>query len=47
MRSIAMSVASWSGILLKRLVASYETRNLPEGFAFLIWGAKEKVSFQE
>ena len=35
MRFIAMSMVSWSGILVKRLVSSCETKNLPEGFAFL------------
>ena len=42
MRFIAISMVSWSGILVKRLVTSYKTTNLPERFAFLIWETKEK-----
>ena len=44
---IAMSVVSWSGILVKRLVTSSETKHFLERFAFLIWETKEKVSLQE
>ena len=44
---IAISMVSWSGILVKRLVTSYETRNFLERFAFLIWETKEKVPLQE
>ena len=29
----AMSIVSWSGILVKRLVTSQETRTFPERFA--------------
>ena len=47
MRFIAMSMVSWSGILVKRLVTSKETRNFLERFVFLIWETKEKVSLQE
>ena len=47
MRFIAMTMISWSGILVKRLVTLKETRNLSERFAFLIWETKEKVSLQE
>ena len=47
MRFIAMSMVSWSGILVKRLVTSYDTRNVLERFAFLNWKTKEKVSLQE
>ena len=47
MRFIAMSMFSWSGILVKRLVTSWETRNFLERFAFLIWETKEKVSLQD
>ena len=46
MRFIAISMDSWSGILVKRLVTSYETKNVLKRFAFLIWEAKEKVSLQ-
>ena len=34
MRSIAMSMVSWSGILLKGLVTLLETRDFLERFAF-------------
>ena len=44
MRIIAVSMVSWSEILVKRQVTKLETRNLPEEFAFLIWETKEKVS---
>ena len=47
MRFIAISMVSWSGILVKRLVISEETKNLPERCAFLIWETKEKVPLQE
>ena len=47
MRFIAMSMVSWSEILVKRLVTSYERRNFLERFAFLIWETKEKVSSKE
>ena len=40
-------MVSWTGILVKRLVTSYETRNILEIFAFLIWGRKEKLSLPE
>ena len=43
MRFIAMSMVSWSGILVKRLVTSKE-ENFLERFAVLIWGTKEKRS---
>ena len=41
-----ISMVSLSGILVKRLITSHETRNLLERFAFLIWETKEKVSLQ-
>ena len=47
MRFIAMSMVSWRGILVNRLVTLLETWNLLERFAFLIWETKEKVSLQE
>ena len=47
MKFVAMSVVSWSWILVKRLVTLKETRNILERFAFLIWLTKEKVSLQE
>ena len=47
MRFITMPMVSLSGILVKRLVTSQETRNVLEKFAFLIWETKEKVSLQE
>ena len=47
MRFIAVSMASWTEILVKRLVTSYETRNYLERFAFLVWETKEKVPFQD
>ena len=47
MRFIAIWMVSWSGILVQRLLTSYETRNVLEVFAFLIWETKEKVSLQE
>ena len=47
MRFIAMWMVSWSGILVKRLVTSYERRDFLERFAFLIWETKEKVTLQE
>ena len=47
MRFIAISMVSWNGILVKRLVTSYETRNFLERFAFLIWETKEKVTLQD
>ena len=47
MRFIVMSMVSWKGILVKRLVTSYETRNFLQRFALLIWETKEKVSLQE
>ena len=46
MRFIAISIVSWSGILVKRPVTSNEARNFPEKFAFLIWETKEKISFR-
>ena len=46
-RFIAMSMVSWSGILVKRVVTSQETINFLERFDFLIWETKEKVSLQE
>ena len=42
MRFIAMSMVSWSVILVKRLVTSQETRHFLERFAVLIWETKEK-----
>ena len=42
LRFIAMSMVSWSGILVKRLVMSLERRNFLERFAFLIWEKKPK-----
>ena len=47
MRFIAISIVSWIGILVKRLVTFYEARIILERFAFLIWETKEKVSWQE
>ena len=47
MRFIAIATFSWSGMLVKRLVASKETRNFLERFVFLIWETKEKVSLKE
>ena len=47
MRFITISMVSWSEILVKILVTSYETRNFLERFAFLVWETKEKVSLQE
>ena len=47
MRFIAIWMVSWSGILVQRLLTSYETRNVLEVFAFLIWETKENVSLQE
>ena len=47
MRFISISMVSWTGILVKRLVPSQETRNLPEKLAILIWQTKEKVPLQE
>ena len=44
---IAISMDSWSGILVKRLVTLYEKKNVLERFTFLIWEAKEKLSLQE
>ena len=44
MKFVAMSVVSWSWILVKRLVTLKETRNIFERFAFLIW---LKLSLQE
>ena len=41
-----ISMVSLSGILVKRLITSHETRTLLERFAFLIWETKEKVSLQ-
>ena len=46
-RFIGMSMVFWSGILVKRLVTSYETRKFLERFTFLIWETKEKVSLQK
>ena len=43
MRFIAISMVSWSGILVK----IQEIRNLWERSAFLIWETKEKISLQE
>ena len=43
MRFIAISMVSWSGILVKRLV----TRNFLDRLAFLIWETKEKESLLE
>ena len=47
MRLIAMSMVSWSGLLVTRLVPSQKARNISERFAFLVWKTKEKVSLQE
>ena len=47
MRFIAISMVSGSGILVKRLVTSWETKTFLERFAFLIWETKEKVSLQK
>ena len=47
MRFIAILMVSWSGILVKGLVTSYETKDFLGRFAFLIWERKEKVSLQE
>ena len=47
MRFIAISMASWSEILVKRLVTSKEKINSLERLAFLIWETKEKVYMQE
>ena len=47
MRFIAIWMVSWNGILVKRLVTSYETRNFLERFAFFIWETKEKVTLQD
>ena len=47
MRFIAISMFSWSGILVKRQVTLQETGNFLERFAFLIWETNEKVSLQE
>ena len=47
MRFIAMSMVSWSVILVKRLVTSQETRHFLERFAVLIWETKENVSLEE
>ena len=44
MRFLAISMVSWSGISVKGLVTSEETRNFLERFALLIWETKEKVS---
>ena len=43
----AISMASWSGKLVKRPVSLYETRNLQERFAVLIWETKVKVFLEE
>ena len=40
MRFIAISMVSWSEVLVKRLVTSQQTRNFLERFAFLIWETK-------
>ena len=42
MRFIAISMVSWSGIFVKRLVTSKETRHFLERFVFLIWETKEE-----
>ena len=47
MRITAIPMASWSGILVKRLVTSKETRYFLERLPFLIWETKQKVSLQE
>ena len=47
MRFTCISMVFWNGILVKRLVTSQETRNLPENLAILIWQTKEKVPLQE
>ena len=47
MRFLAISMVSWSGILLKRLLTWQETRNFLQKLAFLIWETKEKGSLQE
>ena len=47
MRLIAVSMVSWSGLLVTRLVTSQKGRNISERLAFLIWKTKEKVSLQE
>ena len=43
MRFIAISIVSWSAMLVKRLVTLYKTKNLPERFAFLIWETKKSI----
>ena len=47
MKFTAISVVSWSGILIKRLVTSYKVRNFVERFTFLIWETKQKVSLDK
>ena len=47
MKFIAILKVSWSGILVKRVVTSYKTKNLLKRFAFLIWETEEQVSLQE
>ena len=46
-RFIAISKIFWTGILVKRLATSWETRNFLESFVFLIWKVKEKVTLHE
>ena len=45
MRFSAMSMVSWGGIFVKRLVTSLETRNFGERFPYLNWKTKEKSIF--
>ena len=47
MRFISISIVYWSELLVEILVSSYETRDFPERFTFLIWETKENVSLQE
>ena len=42
-----LSIVSWIGILVNRLVTLYERRNFWERFLFLDWEVKRKVSLQE
>ena len=46
MTFLPISMVSWSGILVKRVVTLKGTRNFQEYFTFLIWETKEKVSLQ-
>ena len=47
MRFIAISMVCFSGILVKRIVTSWETRNFLERLAFLISETKKKGSLPE